>query len=304
VATRRSFLALLVTGTGLAAGCGANATSPASPDEALRARTADSARQLAALYEAALSGESVDHAEATLFRGHHLAHVQRLTKSSGSSGPATAGSTTEGAAKSNPTRADLVAAERAASGASAADVKPASAELAPLLASITACRALHAQSLDPSQPSATSDAPPLGTAKSAANPSSVGLQAVLSAEYALIFAFGALGPHLTGSQCAAAHAAFDLHREQRDALMSTIAARGDSPRAAEASYELPFRVTDAASARRLAALVETRLTAVCAQAVSVASGADRTYAAWALTQAALRARTWGAPVTAFPGLDT
>jgi len=26
-------------------------------------------------------------------------------------------------------------------------------------------------------------------------------------------------------------------------------------------------------------------------------------AAWALTQAALRAQTWGAPVTAFPGSD-
>jgi hypothetical protein len=128
---------------------------------------------------------------------------------------------------------------------------------------------------------------------------------MLSAEHAMVFAYGALGPHLTGSQCAAAHAAFDLHRGQRDVLMTAIGARGGSPRAAEASYDLPFRVTDATSACRLAALVENRLAAVCAQAVyaSSRSGGDRTYVAWALAQAALRAQTWGAPVTAFPGLD-
>jgi hypothetical protein len=127
---------------------------------------------------------------------------------------------------------------------------------------------------------------------------------MLSAENAVIFAFGALGPHLTGSQRASAHAAFDLHRNQRDVLTDAIAAHGASPQAAEASYQLPFAVGDAAGACRLAALIETRLTAVCAGAVSAASGNCRAYAAWALTQAALRAQTWGTPITAFPGLNT
>jgi hypothetical protein len=220
------------------------------------------------------------------------------------------------ASASPPTRKDLAADERTAPGTSAADVNRASGALAALLASIATCRALHAQALDPlaaslgpSQAGAFADAasadtpPPLGTAK--ASPTAP-LQAMLSAEYAMVFAYGALGPHLTGSQRTAAHAAFDVHRSQRDVLVTAIGARGSSPHAAEASYDLPFRVTDAASASRLAALVETRLAAVCAQAVSASSGTggDRTYAAWALTQAALRAQAWGAPVTAFPGLDT
>lgn len=326
--TRRGFLAFLAAygtaGVGTLAGCTTKSTQSHSPDEALRAQAAASARTLAACYQAALGSGSaasanananVDHALAMLYRSHHLAHAQRLAgDASGNAAPTTvaAAANASPAASANPaTRKDLAADERTASGTSAADVNRASGAVAALLASIGTCRALHAQTLDPldhSQADAITDAassgtpPPLSTAK--ASPSAP-LQAVLSAEYAMVFAYGALGPHLTGSQRTAAHAAFDLHRGQRDILVSAIDARGSAPRAAEASYDLPFRVTDAASASRLAALVETRLAAVCAQAVSTSSGSggDRTYAAWALTQAALRAQAWGAPVTAFPGLD-
>ena len=297
-------------GTGTLAGCAArNAQSP-SPDVTLRARAAASARTLASLYEAAL-GNNVDQAVAVLYRSHHLAHAQRLTNSSSAS-PATVAAAAN-ASPTIPTRNDLAADERAAPGTSAADLNRASGDLAALLASIASCRALHAQSLDPSQAPGPTDAPalspalstaPVSTATSTATASSgEPLQAMLSAEYAMVFAYGALGPHLTGSQRTAAHAAFDVHRGLRDTLVSAIGARGGSPRAAEASYDLPFRVTDATSARRLAVLVESRLAAVCAQAVSTSSGSDRTYAAWALNQAALRAQAWGAPVTAFPGLD-
>jgi hypothetical protein len=305
--TRRSFLAFLAAcGSGSTvtlAGCAAKNAQPQPPDGALRAGAATSARTLAALCEAALKSAAtdVDRAEATLYRSHHLAHAQRLTGTASDASPTTTVAAAANASPTfptNPTRKDLAAAERTAPGTSATDVNRASGDLAALLASIAACRALHAQSLDPSQSPA--DAPPLVTAKTS---SSDALQAMLSAQHAAIFAYGALGPHLTGSQRTAAHAAFDVHRGQRDVLMAAIGARGGSPRAAEASYDLPFRVTDAASACRLAALVESRLTAVCAQAVSTSSDSDRTYAAWALTQAALRAQAWGAPVTAFPGLD-
>lgn len=294
--TRRGFLAFLAAGTGTLAGCAASSTRQPSPDDALSARAAASARTLAALYNAALDDGAVDRATAQSFRGHHLAHAQRLTTGSSSS-PATEGAA---AANANPTRTDLAAAERTANGTSATDVNAASGDLAALLASIAACRALHAQSLDPSTTAASADAPPLSTAKAA---SSEALQTMLAAEQAVIYAYGALGPYLTGSQLAAAHAAFDLHRGRRDALVDAIGARGAAPQAAEASYDLPFRVTDTTSACRLAALVETRLAAVCAQAISASSGGDRTYSAWALTQASLSAQGWGAPVTAFPGLD-
>ena len=312
--TRRNFLAFLAAGTGTFTGCAAKNVQSHSSDDALRAQAITSARTLATLYETALGGENVDHAMATLYRSHHLAHVRRLTTGSGESTPpaVAAAANASPTSQTSLTRKNLAADERTAAGTSAADVTRSSAGLAALLASIGACRALHAQALDPAQDPGTGSAdsaPQLSTARLAgiASPSSSSsepLQAMLSAEYAMVFAYGALGPYLTGSQRAAAHTAFDLHRGQRDVLMTAIGARGASPLAAEASYDLPFRVTDATSACRLAALVENRLAAVCAQAVSASSGVggDRTYAAWALTQAALRAQTWGAPVTAFPGL--
>jgi hypothetical protein len=265
----------------------------------------DGARTLAGLYEAAVTHGSVDGAQASAYRDHHLAHAGRLT-----TGPdaATDTTTTVAAAASSPTRASLAAAELSAGGTSAADIDAVSGPLAALLASIAACRALHAQALQTpalghAQNLGSSVMPTLAANKSD-DPSVSALQSMLSAENAVIFAFGALGPHLTGGQRASAHAAFDLHRNQRDVLTDAIAARGASPQAAEASYQLPFAVGDAAGACRLAALVETRLAAVCAEAVSVATGTCRTYAVWALAQAALRAQTWGTPITAFPGLST
>ena len=304
--TRRGFLALLATGTGSLAGCTAKYARSHSSDDALRARATASARTLAGLYESVLRDAApksggVGNVVAALYRSHHLAHVQRLTNSSSNATPAAVApaANTNPTSSVSPTRNDLAADERTAVGASTADVGRASGDLAALLASIGACRALHAQTLDPSPDTGSADAPVLATAKSAA---SEGLQALLSAEYAMVFAYGALGPHLTGSQSAVAHADFDLHRGQRDVLVAAIGARGGSPLAADASYDLPFHVTDATSARRLAALVENRLAAVSAQAISVSADGDRTYAAWALTQAALRAQAWGAPVTAFPGL--
>lgn len=305
--TRRGVLAILAIGTGSITGCTAKYAQSHSSDNTLRVRAAGSARALADLYETALRESArtsgcVDNAVATLYRSHHVAHVRRLTNGSGGTTPVAIAPATNTSPTSPASLAcdHLASDERAAVGTGPTDVSRASGDLAALLASIGACRALHAQSLDPSKDTGSADAPTLATTKPSA---SGGLQALLSAEYAMVFAYGALGPHLTGSQSAQAHAAFDLHRGQRDVLVAAIGARGGSPLAAEASYDLPFHVTDATSALRLAALVENRLTAVSAQSISVSSSGDRAYAAWALTQAALRAQTWGAPVTAFPGLD-
>jgi len=276
-------------------------------DDVVRGRAVDGARTLAGLYEAAITHGSIDRTQAVTYRDHHLAHIGRLT--TGVNGT-TAATTVVAAAVSSSTRASLAAAELSATGTSAADINAVSGGLAGLLASIAACRTLHAQALGHAQDPGSSTTPTLTlTVTKSADPSDDApsvdaLQALLSAENAAIFAFGALGPHLTGSQLTSAHAAFDLHRNQRDVLTDAIAARGAAPQAAEATYRLPFAVGDAASACRLAALVETRLTAVCADAVSAASGDCRTFAAWALAQAALRAQAWGTPITASPGLST
>ncbi len=267
---------------------------------------------LAGLYAAAIVHGSIDHAQAVTYRDHHLAHAGRLltATSAGTAETATAAATAVAAAIASPTRASLAAAEISAPGTSAAGISAVSGGLAALLASIAACRALHARSLGGTRDPGTAVAPALSVATTKSAPktdasSVAALQTLLSAENAAIFAFGALGPHLTGSQCAAAHTAFDLHRNQRDVLMDAITERGAAPQAAEASYRLPFAVGDTASACRLAALIETRLTVVSAEVVSSVSttGDCRAYAAWALTQAALRAQSWGTPITAFPGLS-
>jgi hypothetical protein len=301
---RRGLLGILLVGA--AAGCGGgSAGARRSPDDAIRAQAADAARRLAALYEAALAQGSVARAQAEQFRDHHRAHARHLAAGAGADGsePAVADTavdkTAVAAALFNPTRTALADAELAAVRRSAPDLAAASGSLAALLASIAACRTLHAQSLAGSQ---SPDAPGLA-AKTADRASTDALQTVLAAQNAVIFAFGALGPHLTGDRRAAARAAFDLHRGQRDALMEAIVARGASPQAARASYSLPFKVADAEDAGRLAGLVEGRLAAVCARAVSASSNESRRYAAWALTRAALGAQAWGAPVAAFPGLS-
>jgi hypothetical protein len=295
VRTRRGFLAFLTAGAGLAAACGGAATGARPATDAAK-EAASAARTLAAMYESALAHGTIDHAEAAAYRAHHLAHLTRLEPGR------QAATAAEAAAQAAPAAAELGAAELAAPGTSAADVAAADADLAALLASVGACRALHAQSLG--TPSIDTQPPALAvTAKSPDRSAVPALQSVLAAEEAVVFAFGALGPHVTAGRRAMAHAAFDLHRAQRDLLADAIAGRGASPAAAQASYTLPFAVTDAAAAIKLAALVESRLAAVCARAVAASTGDARTYAAWALRQAALRAQTWGAPTAAFPGLS-
>src|SRR5579859_1324156 len=111
--TRRSFLAFLAASvpgsTVTLAGCGARNAQAPSPDGPLRAEAAASARTLAALYAAALNGTTttVDRAEATLYRSHHLGHAQRLTGSSGSVSPSSSASSaaTVAAANASPTTA-------------------------------------------------------------------------------------------------------------------------------------------------------------------------------------------------------
>src|ERR1700745_1662467 len=79
------------------------------------------------------------------------------------------------------------------------------------------------------------------------------LQAALAAENAAIFGYGVAGAHLAGSSQSAAEQDGTAHNQARDALAAMISARGAVPTAAQAYYQLPFRVHDAPSAIRLAA---------------------------------------------------
>jgi hypothetical protein len=128
------------------------------------------------------------------------------------------------------------------------------------------------------------------------------LQAALAAENAAIFGYGVVGAHLTGSAQTAAGHDWTGHNQARDTLTAMISGHGAAPAAAEASYRLPFRVHDAASATALAAYLEDGVTQAYLALVAVSDQRLRRYGALAMQQAAQRAAFWRGSTQAFPGL--
>jgi hypothetical protein len=128
------------------------------------------------------------------------------------------------------------------------------------------------------------------------------VQAALAAEQAAVYGYGVAGGHLTGARQAEARQGYDAHRARRDALARTVADLGAVPVAAAAGYRLPFPVTDAASAARLAVYVEERVAGAHGGVVRAAIGGVRRDAASAMRDAAVRAVRWRGGSVAFPGL--
>jgi hypothetical protein len=128
------------------------------------------------------------------------------------------------------------------------------------------------------------------------------LQAVLAGEFAAVYGYGVVGAH--AAPAARAQALRDLawHQAQQPALSATLAAAGATPVIAEPAYPLPFPVTTATAAARLAATLEQRLAATYADLVAAAEDPQRTQAADALAACAVRAAQWGGVSEAFPGL--
>jgi Domain of unknown function (DUF4439) len=129
------------------------------------------------------------------------------------------------------------------------------------------------------------------------------LQAALAAENAAIFGYGAAGAHLTGSSQAAAEQDWTAHNRARDTLAAMISARGATPAAAQAFYQLPFRVHNASSAERLAAYLEDGVTRAYLGLVAVGDQRLRRFGAMAMLAAAQRAASWRGSTQAFPGLS-
>jgi len=122
---------------------------------------------------------------------------------------------------------------------------------------------------------------------------------VLDGTEAAVYAYGLVAARLpVGSERSSALSAMAWHRSQRDSLRARITALGTTPPAAAAAYTPPFPVTDAASARRLAALVEDRLAGQWAGLAAATSGATRTQDARTAQACAVRVVTWSglAPV--------
>jgi hypothetical protein len=118
------------------------------------------------------------------------------------------------------------------------------------------------------------------------------LAEALAAEHAAIFAYGVIGARLDGDEADAALAAEEAHRSRRDALRQRLTERGVEAPVAAAGYELPFEVTGAGEARRLAVLVEERVGAVWRAALPAVNGQDRAEALDALVAAAIEATGW------------
>jgi len=128
------------------------------------------------------------------------------------------------------------------------------------------------------------------------------LQAALAAENAAIFGYGIAGAHLTGNSQAAALQDWTGHNEARDTLAAMIQRLGAAPAAAQASYQLPFGVHDATSARALAAYLEDGVTTAYLGVVAVSDPRLRQFGALAMQGSAQRAAFWRGSTQAFPGL--
>ena len=119
------------------------------------------------------------------------------------------------------------------------------------------------------------------------------LAGALAAEEAAIYAYGPIGVKLTrASERAEARAAEAAHRDRRDTLVSKLAQLGASAAPAPAAYELPFAVTDRASALKLAIQVEDGVAQAWRVVLPVSQDADRSAALSAMTDAAVRATRW------------
>lgn len=128
------------------------------------------------------------------------------------------------------------------------------------------------------------------------------LQTALAAEHAAVYGYGMAGAHLAGRSQVQAQRDWTAHQRARDTLAALLTARGSSPAAAAASYQLPFPVHSARSAVALAAYLEDRLATAYLGLVALPDRNLRQLGARSVGAAALRAATWRQRTVAFPGL--
>ena len=137
------------------------------------------------------------------------------------------------------------------------------------------------------------------------------LAGALAAEEAAIYGYGLIGANLAGdTDRAEARRAEAAHRARRDVLVSRLDQLEASAAPAPAGYDLPFPVTDRASALRLAIHIEDGVAQAWRAALPATTGDDRSTSLAALTDAAVQATRWRrlagvTPLTMpFPGRPT
>jgi hypothetical protein len=130
------------------------------------------------------------------------------------------------------------------------------------------------------------------------------LQATLAGEHACVYGYGLLGAYVADDDLPDVRSAYETHRGRREVLAFQIRIRHAEPVAALAAYAIPIEVTDPASARQLAGLLEQRLAVLYADLVEVTSVPElRELAATTLVETAVLATRWTDDTAALPGLD-
>jgi hypothetical protein len=135
-----------------------------------------------------------------------------------------------------------------------------------------------------------------------ASSTSAALQGALAAEHAAVYGYGIVGAMLTGAKQAGARTDWTAHQVARDTLVTMLTSLGATPVAASPAYKLPFAVTNAESAARLAATLENGVTRAYLGLVAVNNPSLRAFAARAMQTCANRALAWSGATTAFPGM--
>ena len=138
----------------------------------------------------------------------------------------------------------------------------------------------------------------------AASASVAALQGALAAEHAAVYGYGVVGAMLGGTAQADASADWTAHQVARDTLVTMLTKLGATPVAASPAYQLPFTVTNAQSAEKLAAILEDGVTRAYLGLVAVNAPTIRAFAAQAMQASANRAVAWSGTTQAFPGMPT
>lgn len=112
---------------------------------------------------------------------------------------------------------------------------------------------------------------------------------------AAIYGYGIVGANLTGAeQKKAVRAVAALNRQR----LAFILAVGSQVNATAVAYEIPFSVSDSATAKKLAALLEVKLIPLFSDVVASTDGPIKVAAQIAKTKATARAAAWaGTPMS-------
>jgi hypothetical protein len=138
---------------------------------------------------------------------------------------------------------------------------------------------------------------------SASSASVAALQGALAAEHAAVYGYGVVGAMLAGNEQADARADWTAHQVARDTLEAMLAKLGATPVAASPAYALPFPVTSASTAAKLAAALEEGVTRGYLGLVAVSNPTLRAFGAKAMQTSANRALAWSGSTVAFPGMS-